>query len=128
MKTRVGKVAGKAVLVGFAMVWALTAGVPMASAANGPVAPPQIDITNGTMSLNSGAAGQIQSDITKWLMLAAILIILGIGVNMANHAYKMSHGDERTRSDGMKGILHSILAIVIVAALWLIISAIIGMV
>jgi hypothetical protein len=40
----------------------------------------------------------------------------------------MSHGDERTRADGTKGILHSIIAIIIVASLWLIISWAVGMV
>jgi hypothetical protein len=97
-------------------------------AGNGLISPPTIDITNGTMTLDSGAGQTMNTSIQTWLSVVVVIAILGIGVNLAYHAWKMSHGDERTRADGTKGILNSIIAIIIVASLWLIISWAVGMV
>lgn len=96
--------------------------------AGGLVQPPQIDITNGTIGLDPNAGPTLNTQIQKWLAVVAVVAILGIGVNIAQHAHKMSKGDERERADGMKGIGHSILAIIVVAALWLIVSVVVGLV
>jgi hypothetical protein len=110
---------------------AATAGVIGAAGrawAGGLVQPPQIDITNGTMNLNSGAGQTLSTQISTWLSVVAIIAVLGIGANLAHHAWKLSHGDERVRADAAKGIMHSIFGLIIVASLWLIVSAVIGMV
>jgi hypothetical protein len=96
--------------------------------AAGLISPPTIDITNGTMNLDSGAGQTLNTNIQTWLSVVVVIAIIAIGINLAYHAWKMSHGDERTRADGTKGILHSIIAIIIVASLWLIISWAVGMV
>ena len=103
-------------------------GAATAWAANGLIQPPSIDITSGSMNLDSGSAQTLNADISKWLAVVAVIAILGIGANIAHHAWKMSHGDERVRADGSKGILHSIMAIIIVASLWLIIAWAVSMV
>ncbi len=102
-------------------------GTATASAA-GLISPPSIDITNGTMNLDSGAGQTLNTNIQTWLSVVVVIAIMAIGINIAYHAWKMSHGDERTRADGTKGILHSIIAVIIVASLWLIISWAVGMV
>lgn len=98
------------------------------ASAGGLIQPPQIDITNGTMSLNSGAGQTLNTQIGVWLSVVAVIAVLGIGANLAHHAWKLSHGDERVRADAAKGIMHSIFGLIIVAALWLIVSTVIGMV
>ena len=113
------------VITGVAAAWL---GGAVTAWASGLISPPTIDITNGTMNLDSGAGQTMNTSIQTWLSVVVVIAILGIGVNIAYHAWKMSHGDERTRADGTKGILHSIIAIIIVASLWLIISWAVGMV
>jgi hypothetical protein len=76
-------------------------------AGSGLIQPPSIDITSGTMNLDSGSAQTLNTDISKWLAVIAVIAIMGIGANIAHHAWKMSHGDERVRADGQKGILTS---------------------
>ena len=113
------------VITGVAAAWL---GGTVTAGPSGLISPPTIDITNGTMNLDSGAGQTMNTSIQTWLSVVVVIAILGIGVNIAYHAWKMSHGDERTRADGTKGILNSIIAIIIVASLWLIISWAVGMV
>jgi hypothetical protein len=112
-------------LTGVAAAWL---GGAVKAWAAGLISPPTIDITNGTMNLDSGAGQTLNTNIQTWLSVVVVIAIMAIGINLAYHAWKMSHGDERTRADGTKGILHSIIAIIIVASLWLIISWAVGMV
>ena len=127
MRERVAVMMHKAGLTAVAAAAGLVSFAGRASA-GGLIQPPQIDITNGTMSLNSGAGQTLNTQIGTWLSVVAVIAVLGIGTNLAHHAWKLSHGDERVRADAAKGIMHSIFGLIIVASLWLIVSTVIGMV
>lgn len=116
------------IVQGTAVVGAGVTAVAGRVMAAGLVAPPTIDITGGTMTLTPGADATLSTQIGTWLSVVAIIVILGIGANMAHHAWKLSHGDERVRADAAKGIMHSIFGLILVGSLWLIISTVIGMV